>query len=172
MFLIANTPAPADIFFSGWRVLNPLCTFSCPFFRALVSKPLYPSVFSHCLSSHFWKCVPSRQSLASNTGFGHTSTHTHTQPAPNTWGAEGTCAFVCGGQVWRGACELLYSAFLLAVAEFDSFRRALEWIVERIEGSIPISFCGRHCAFLGLVCMCDLNCLACIGRSDLRWCVT
>lgn len=36
---------------------------------------------------------------------------------------------------WRRV-RILYSAFLLAAVELDS-SGALEWIVERIEGSIP-----------------------------------
>lgn len=43
----------------------------------------------------------------------------------------------------------LYSAFLLAVVEPDS-SGALEWIVERIEGSIPIFFCSHNGVLLGL----------------------
>lgn len=59
---------------------------------------------------------------------------------------------------------MLYSAFLLAVVELDS-SGALEWIVERIEGSIPIYFCSCGCVFLGLARVTDV--LLALVRGDL-----
>lgn len=100
--------------------------------------------------------LPAKSGL--NTGFGHT----RTQPLPRipgrqeaTWAPRGTCAFVVGSldslAEWRRV-RILYSAFLLAVVELDS-SGVLEWIVERIEGSIP-HFCWRcGCVLLGLACV-------------------
>lgn len=85
------------------------------------------------------------------------------------WAPRGTCAIVVGSlgslAEWRRV-RILYSAFLLAVVELDS-SGALEWIVERIEGSIPHFFLEVWLCLIGS-CMCDVL-LAC-SQSDLDVC--